>query len=249
MPTAELPARIAILVPMPSELRPLLKVLPMRKTDLAGIPAHTVTIDGRKVIAVRTGIGMAGATRVTEHVLRTTAIDHVVVTGVAGGLAPGLAVRSLIVPEVVLDGHTGARYSPTPIGNVVASGTLQTSDELMIDLAALRAIGDRGITAIDMETAAVAAVCERHGCPWSVFRGISDNARSGAVNDAVLALAHPDGSSNLKAVARYLLRRPWRIRQLMALERDTRAAATVAAIAAVEACGFTVAPPGQQVSR
>ena len=37
-------------------------------------------------------------------------------------------------------------------------------------------ISKDGVTAVDMETAAVAAVCDRRGTPWSVFRVISDMA-------------------------------------------------------------------------
>ena len=41
-----------------------------------------------------------------------------------------------------------------------------------------------GATAVDMETAAVAAVCERKGTPYAVFRAISDYATDGSVDAA-----------------------------------------------------------------
>ncbi|UCE87523.1 MAG: nucleoside phosphorylase, partial [Deltaproteobacteria bacterium] len=88
---------------------------------------------------------------------------------------------------------------------------------------------------IDMETAAVAAVCERRRCPWSVFRAISDRADDGSTDAAVLALAGPDGRPDLLAVARLVLTRPRRVPQLVRLARGATRAARVAASAAVAA--------------
>ncbi len=85
-----------------------------------------------------------------------------------------------------------------------------------------------------METATVAAVCERRGTPWSVFRVISDMA--GDTDDSVLAMANPDGSANARAVMRYFLPRPWRIFRLARLGRDAQAATNLAADAAIAAC-------------
>jgi NAD(P)H-hydrate repair Nnr-like enzyme with NAD(P)H-hydrate epimerase domain len=92
-----------------------------------------------------------------------------------------------------------------------------------------------------METAAIAAVCERRACAWSVFRAISDRAGDPAVDPAVLALAGADGRPDALVVARYLASRPWRIPLLLRLARDSsraaRAAASAAARALEEAAG------------
>jgi len=95
-------------------------------------------------------------------------------------------------------------------------------------------VSNDGVTALDMETAAVAAVCEARLVPWSVFRVISDMA--GDTDDSVLAMANPDGSANVPAVVRYLLPRPWRIFKLARLGRDAQAATNRAADAAIAAC-------------
>jgi hypothetical protein len=86
-----------------------------------------------------------------------------------------------------------------------------------------------------METAAIAAVCERRGCAWSVFRAISDRAGDAAVDSDVLGLAGSDGAADLAALARFLLTRPWRIPGLVRLGRGMRLAANTAASAAVRA--------------
>jgi adenosylhomocysteine nucleosidase len=89
--------------------------------------------------------------------------------------------------------------------------------------------------AIDMETAAIAAVCDSRGCPWSAFRAISDRADDGTTDAAVLALTRPDGSPNLLALARFVLTQPRRIPQLVRLGHGARAATRAAAGAALAA--------------
>jgi adenosylhomocysteine nucleosidase len=89
--------------------------------------------------------------------------------------------------------------------------------------------------ALDMETAAIAAVCDERGVPWSVFRTISDRSGDGLADEAILGLAHPDGSPNLRAVARFVLRHPARIPHLVRLGRDAAAATKAAASAAATA--------------
>ena len=86
-----------------------------------------------------------------------------------------------------------------------------------------------------METAAIAAVCERRGCPWSVFRAISDRADDGSTDAAIFGLAAPDGAPDVRAVARFLVTRPWRIPQLVRLGRGLARATQTAANAALRA--------------
>ena len=49
-----------------------------------------------------------------------------------------------------------------------------TNDELITELEELATLHERGVVALDMETAAIAHACEQRGVPWSVFRAISD---------------------------------------------------------------------------
>jgi hypothetical protein len=71
--------------------------------------------------------------------------------------------------------------------------------------------------------------------PWSVFRALSDHVDEELVDDAVFGLSRADGSPDLGAVLRYVARRPWRIPRLVRLGRDTSAATTTAARAAIDA--------------
>jgi adenosylhomocysteine nucleosidase len=219
---------------MPSELRPLRRLVRLHRADVDDLVAYEGRLGGTRVVAALAGIGTDAARRATERVLDLAPMDHVVVVGIAGGIAPGVAVGDLVVPERVIDLASGKEHRATQFGVVSPRGALLTSDALLTDPAVLAAHAARGVLAVDMETSAVAAVCERRGCPWSVFRAISDRSEDG-VDEAVLGLVHPDGSPNLPAVARFVLRRPRRIAQLVRLGRGMRRAAARAAQAAVEA--------------
>lgn len=228
--------RVAILAPMPSELAPLVKLCgltPPAERD-AGLRWGAA---GRvEVVATVTGIGMRSGAQAAERVIDGTSPDHLIVTGIAGGIGASVAIGDLIVPELVLDLETGRELRPTPLGVAPRRGTLASSDGLLEAPAEAKRLGERGVIAIDMETAAIAAVCEQRGCPWSVFRAVSDRADDGSTDAAVFGLVDSDGNPKLGAVARFVLRRPHRIAQLVRLARGTNAATAAAARAAFAAC-------------
>ncbi len=232
-PMADTP-RVAILAPMQSELRPLVKKLGLQRLADEDAVVYTGNAGDVEVVATLTGIGMQPAADAAERILKADRVDHLIVAGIAGGVEPHCRVGDLIVPEVVVNGHTGTKHRPTPLGEATPHGTLVSSDDFTSAADDVARASRDGTTAMDMETAAAAAVCEQRGCPWSVFRVISDMA--GDTDGAVLGLVNPDGSPNMAAAARYVLPRPWKIPQLARLARDAQAAADAAADAAIEAC-------------
>lgn len=218
---------------MSEELRPLLRAVALRREVSDGQSLYTGVLAGTRIVATTTGIGTRAAARAAERILATTRVEHLAVIGVAGGIGTSIAIGDLVVPERVVDLANGAEHRPAPLGDVVPRGTLVTHDGLLEDRAELARLAERGVVAIDMETAAIAALCERRGCPWSVFRGISDRADDGSIDSAIFGLAGPDGAPNLRALARFLITRPWRVPQLARLARTMRFAARAAASAAV----------------
>jgi nucleoside phosphorylase len=227
--------RVALLAPMKQELAPLVRKLGLRRS--AADPAlHAGRAGAVEVVATLTGIGMAAAERATERILAGARPDHVMVVGIAGGVDPAQPIGALIAPEVVVDARTGREHRPAQLGGLPPHGRLVSSDELVTGAEDAARLRREGVVGLDMETAAVAAVCERRAVPWSVFRAISDRVTDGTTDPEVLALAGPDGSGKPGAVARYLLRRPWRIVRLARLARGSLRAADAAAEAAIRAC-------------
>jgi adenosylhomocysteine nucleosidase len=230
-------ASIAFLCAMPMELRPLARKLSLHRTEMDGVAVSSGSLGGRPVVAVVTGMGTALARAGSERLLGAVPVEHVVVVGIAGAVDPATPIGALIVPEVVVDGGTGAEYRPVALGPVPAQGWMWTSDRLTTDPGEVARLRSRGVVALDMETAAVAEVCERHGIPWSVFRVISDRATDGTVDDEVFHLSRQDGTPDGRAVARYFLRHPARIPRMVGLANGARLATRTAADAAVRACG------------
>lgn len=231
---------VAILAPMVSELRPVARAGKLRpSTAVAGRGAYDGTIGGAEVFAALIGIGTEAAAAATAAILDERVVDHVVVVGIAGGVGPAHGLGDLIAPAVVEDAASGLEFRPHPLGQTDrrCTGSLFTGDELIRDTSRLAELAARGVIGLDMETASVAAVCEARGMPWSVERAISDLADDDHISEEVGALARPDGRPDGPAVARYLLRGPWRARHLARLGRQMQVAARVAAESAVAGIG------------
>jgi adenosylhomocysteine nucleosidase len=208
---------MAIICPMPMEMAPV-------KRRLGDI----------EVVTALTGVGTTRAREATERVLAVNEVSHVVVVGIAGAADPGMRVGDVLVPETMVDGATGASYRATPLGGVELRGTLQTSDDLLVDPEAMLELHRSGIDAMDMETSAIAEVCQRHSVPITAFRAVSDTVNR-PVDSQVMTMLESDGSANVGAAIRFIVRRPWRIPHLVVLARDSQRAAVAAAKAAVDA--------------
>lgn len=228
--------RFGVLAPMPSELRPVVRAFGLRRGRLGDLDGHVGTAGSAEVVATTTGIGTALAREATGRMLDRGGVDHVVAVGIAGGIGPGTAVGDLIVPATVEGWPPTAGLHPDPLGRLAASGTLVSSDEYGYAPEVVAELVGRGVVAVDMETVAVAETCVERGVPWSVVRAVSDRADDDSVDSAVITLVKPDGSPDLWAALRHVVRHPGRIRPLAALGRDATTAARRAANAAATAC-------------
>ena len=120
---------------------------------------HTGVVGNAEIVATPTGIGTALATTATERLLGLGEFDRVMVVGVAGGVGPSVGIGDVVIPEVVVDGLTGNEYRPAPIDGPAPRGSIQTSDDFIVDPERLAQLIAKGVIAVDMETGSVAAVC------------------------------------------------------------------------------------------
>jgi adenosylhomocysteine nucleosidase len=218
-------SNVAVLAAMNIELKPLIRAFSLQRDGTDRPAVFRGEADGTKLVATTMNMGTAAATKATERILELGPVDHLICIGVAGGLGPSVKVRELVVPEVVVDAATETEYRPAPLPGFTPRGKLWTSDDFETDPVTLSPLIDKGVVALDMETAAIAAVCERRGVPWSVARGLSDHVTDAPVDQAVFGLAQPDGSANVGALVRYIARRPWRVVELARMGRNSLAAA------------------------
>ena len=190
--------------------------------------------------AIVTGIGTALAGAATARLLDAIDVEWVVVVGITGAIDDVTPIGSLVLPEQVVNAADGSMYRPTPLHGGTAHGTMWTTDELVTDQATHADLRSRGVVSLDMETAAIAQVCDERGIAWSVVRAISDRAADGSVDAEIAGLTRADGTANLGAVARYLVRHRDAVPRLMRLARGSNLAATRAATAAIEAVSRSI---------
>jgi nucleoside phosphorylase len=243
-PATTPPHRVAVLAAMRDELKPFVRRLSLRRSLLGDDVVYRGTMGGTEVVATILGVGTRAAAEVTERLLDAVPVDRVLVIGISGGVDRGVPIGTLVVPEVVVDEETGDEFQPAPVHGITPRGRLWTTNNLHLDEPTMARLRGQGVVALDMETAGVASVCQRRGCPWSVFRAISDRATEGLVDEGVFRLLRPDGTPDLPAVARLLLARPWKLPHLIRLGRDMRTAVGVITTAAVQE--LAVSPDGRR---
>lgn len=209
-------------------------------SDERGAP-WTGRVGNSDVTAIHIGMGppltRAATSRLfDETVLGSVPVDHVMIAGICGGLDPDLEVGTLINPEVVIEHASGARFRHHPPGDAPQAGKLVTTEGVNLDPELSRRFFQDGCLGVDMESSAVAEVCEAQGCPWSVYRCIGDRHFDGLLDERIIALTNSDGSGNRTEIERLIASEPELAANLERLSRDTALAARLAAEAAARAC-------------
>ena len=196
---------------------------------------HTGRVGEVEVVIAQLGVGPAVARTTTDWALNRFTVDHVVVSGIAGGLHPDLPVGAVVTPESILDLGSGRRYHAWPLGKTAAKGVVATTDHLIVDRDQLKSLQSAGVLALEMESAGVAAACEAASVPWTAIRAIGDRPDQNLTDDAILSLLRPDGTAHVAAALRLVAADPRRIGAMVRLARDSTMAASVAARAVLSA--------------
>jgi adenosylhomocysteine nucleosidase len=226
---------VAFVCAMPMELTPLKKRLRLEKTRIGTLDVHRGTLGAQSVVAIVTGMGTALAADQLTRLLDEVEVDRVVVVGITGAVDAEAVIGSLVLPAIVVNGETGTEYRPHPLGEGEAAGKMWTSNTLITDLEVVAGLRNDGVVALDMETAAIAEVCELRSVPWSVFRTVSDRATDGLLDEEVFQLSNQDGTPNLRAALSYAVRHPGRLPAMARMMKEARLATERAAEAAIGA--------------
>lgn len=222
---------------MPSELAPLTRRLGLRKEQRSGIDVRAGSVAGRAVLGAVIGVGPAAAGRSMDRLLDALDADLVVMVGICGGIDPALDIGDVVVPTAAVDDDTARVVTPGPLPGLSQQGKIVTCAGPILDDAHHERWQAEGIVGIDMETAAVGAVSEDRGVPWSAVRAVSDRPADGLVDTSILELLREDGSPNLPAMLRRVVRHPGTVATLNRLRRDSSLAASNAVNTAITAIG------------
>lgn len=102
-PMSDSPAPIGLVAALQRELRDLLAAMPdARPRTIGGREFWHGTLEGHEVVAVQSRVGKVAAAATTAALISHYRVGAVVLTGIAGGLAPGVAVGDVVVSAELL---------------------------------------------------------------------------------------------------------------------------------------------------
>jgi adenosylhomocysteine nucleosidase len=215
----ELKPRIAIVVAMARELRPLVKGW-KREITAEGVTIYT----SDRAIALYAGLGAQRAWLATTTALQLGPIRRIISAGWAGGLHEGIVPGGVWRVREVVDSATGKVMETTPangiktVGAVLVTANTVTS---VYDKRRMRKMYSADL--VDMEASAVGQVARKNRIPFSAIKAVSD------AHDFDLprmeSFTSDDGQFHQATFATYVALRPTWWRPVARLARDSNRAA------------------------
>jgi len=197
----------------------------------ARVPFNTIMPVDDLAVLWLSGMG-AQAARAAAEGLHQHGVTALVSFGVAGALNPDLKPGDLVLPDAI---HAGAQLpvdiawrdrlqNLLPADITVRNGVLANSDvPLTGTKAKLDLAQATGACAVDMESAAIAAVAAAADIPFIAVRAIIDPLQF-SPPEALLDAVYPDGGVNSTRLIVLLLKRSVRVSTLLRMGAGMRAA-------------------------
>ncbi len=202
------------------------------KTEYAQFVFHTGRLEGHDVVVVKCGVGKVNAASCVQILIDRFGASPIIFSGVAGALNPMLDVTHLVISTDAMAHDMEARalgfergqvpfsdqkhFKSAPHLTALASqaakeaglpsmeGRILSGDQFIADAAHGKRLREElGGDCVDMESAAVAQVCEANHVPHVIIRAMSDRADRGAPAD--FAKTSQTASRNSFAIIRRML--------------------------------------------
>ncbi|MGO9342149.1 MAG: hypothetical protein ACLP6E_06470 [Acidimicrobiales bacterium] len=240
MPSQRRLRNVVVLAPMPLEMDAVVSAFGLSRVGNEDESPFTGRVGNSDVTAIHIGMGPSLTRKATSQLFSESfpgpPVDHVMIAGICGGLDPDIPVGTLINPEFVIEFASGAVHRHTPPGDAPREGKLVTTENATLDVGLSRRFFEDGCLGVDMETSAVAEICQAFSCPWSAYRCIGDRYFDGLLDKRIVDATNADGSGNLDEIRRLIDAEPALAERLERLSRDTALAARLAAEAALRGC-------------
>jgi adenosylhomocysteine nucleosidase len=182
-------------------------------------PFRKIAAGKTGITILLTGIGRQNAEKSLRGFLATNSPNLVLTCGFAGGLNPDLKLGDVLFETSDETLHTkllGAGAQPLKI---FCADRIATT---VAEKKKLRA--ETGADAVEMESAAIHAVCRERGIPCATVRVISDTASEDLPLD-FNALSKPDKNLDYGKLFLAIAKSPRKIGALMELQKKTKFAA------------------------
>ena len=175
-----------------------------------------------------TSIGRQNAEKSVREFLAVNSPEMVLTCGFAGGLNPDFKIGDVLF-------ECGIQSEPPHVGcyqlkeKLLAAGATPAkifcADRIATTVAEKKKMRDEtGADAVEMESAAIHAVCRERGIPCATVRVISDTASEDLPLD-FNALSKPDKSLDYGKLFLAIAKSPGKIGALMRLQKNTKLAA------------------------
>jgi adenosylhomocysteine nucleosidase len=193
------------------------------KTEGFGFVAREGGLNGRRMLVIESGVGREAAARATEALIQGHHPQWVISAGFAGGLDERLKQRDILVANSIVDesGHELKIDFKLPPAPKLHVGRLLTVDRVVADPADKCALGEKhAALAVDMETLAVAQVCQQAKVKFLSIRVIIDEVNRTLPRDIDLLVRKKTTAGRLGAAAGAIVRRPGSIKDMWQLKED-----------------------------
>ena len=174
---------ICVICAIPQETRPLLAKFPQRVCgSLSGFKSWTITSAGKTITIIESGIGQENAANAAAAAILHYRPDCIISSGFCGALTANLQVGNIVTADVIhqlSQGHPGQTVTPDPTVNSslltgCATANFISTDNICSKGDILKLLPPNTTTVIEMESYAVASICQEHGMPFFTVRAVSD---------------------------------------------------------------------------
>lgn len=217
-------ADIGIVAALPIETGELVdRLTKVRKYKSQGITVLEGEHNGRVVALVHSGMGVARARKAAEHLILGHRPFWIVNPGFCGGLDPSLKSCDVVLPSEIVRPECDSitvPIRPELLPQGIVTGRLLTTDQILrLPDEKKTWHGRTGAIAVDMESYAVAELCQSMNLRWVGLRIVSDTAGD-ELPAEILTITGPTGAFRLGATIGALWQRPSAVKDLLKL-RET----------------------------
>lgn len=174
-----------------------------------------------RILVTMLGVGLESTRKIVESLLSTCKPQRMIVAGFAGALRAGLVVGDVLAVSSIVDESCHEWQTSWPEAR---AGRLFTSTRMIGEPAEKLALGEKlAADIVDMESAAVAVLCQQHDVAFGCVRVVSDDV-SKPLSQRLMGLVE-SGRVSIRRVLWEVARSPRLGVELVRLAKQTSFAA------------------------